>query len=459
MPHLAYKDVPRLLKQVEKGRTAPVYLLAGDPFLTQEIHQQLIDRLIPEEMRSFNLEALDGEKEDLPSILEHLQTFPFLPGRKVVSVRNPIQILSTEKEERLWKKAEEAWQKGQADRCGMLLLTLFRNAGLSPGDIQEGLDGDAGSLAVKVLPDKKGSLPSWLKEALQHLPKEKPAFSPGDHPDQLLESALKKGFPKDHILILLAEALPGKKKILKILEEYGIVIDLSLKQSKKGEQAAALKSYLRERLLKAGFTIQPQAEALLLERVGAEVFLLEMELQKLISYLGDRKQILPKDIREVVGAGREEPLYELTAFLGDRNPGQGLRVLRQLWEQGYNPLQILTGIINAFRRFLLAHELLPRTSDLPQQSWRDFSSFSTRVMPRLKQAPLPEPLSKTHPYVLFNTLKAAHNFTREELLFALKALHETDRLLKTSGVTPAFLLEDFILSHCRGNPPAGSSSE
>jgi len=452
MPILAYKDVPRLLKQVEKGRTAPVYLLAGDPYLTQEVHQQLIDRLIPEEVRSFNLEVLDGEKEDLPSILEHLQTFPFFPGRKVVSVRNPIQVLPAEKEDRLWKKAEEAWQKGQADRCDTYLLTLFRNAGLSLHDVQEGLNGEAGSLARKILPEKESALPPWFKEALQHLPKERLGPSSGDHPDQLLESALKKGFPKNHLLILLTETLPGKKKILKILEEYGIVIDLSLKQAKKGEQTAALKSYLRERLLKEGGTIHPQAEALLLERVGAEVFLLEMEIQKLLSYLGDRKQILPKDISEVVGAGREEPLYELTAFLGDRNPEQGLRVLRQLWQQGYNPLQILTGIINAFRRFLVAHELLQRASDLPQQSWRDFSAFSARVMPRLKQAPLPEHLSKTHPYVLFNTLKAANNFTREELLTALKALHETDRLLKTSGTTPAFLLEDFVLSHCRENP-------
>ncbi len=115
-----------ILTQAEKGQPAPIYLIAGDSYLSQEVHQQLINRLLPEEMRSFNLEIVDGEKEDIHSILERLQTFPFFPGRKVVSVKNPIQIFSAGSEDRLWKKAEEAWQKGQPERCARLLRTFLQ---------------------------------------------------------------------------------------------------------------------------------------------------------------------------------------------------------------------------------------------------------------------------------------------------------------------------------------------
>jgi len=36
-----------------------------------------------------------------------------------------------------------------------------------------------------------------------------------------------------------------------------------------------------------------------------------------------------------------------------------------------------------------------------------------------------------------------------QLALALKTLHEADRLLKTSGASPAFLLEDFIIAFAK----------
>ena len=131
-----------------------------------------------------------------------------------------------------------------------------------------------------------------------------------------------------------------------------MVLNLTVRQGKKGEQTNALKAYLKSRLSREGKTIHPQAEALLLERIDPEVFQMEMEIQKLISYLGDRKQVLLKDIDDLVGANREEPLYELTTVLGERNSEEALRKLKQLWEQGFNPLQIISGITNSLRRLL-----------------------------------------------------------------------------------------------------------
>lgn len=448
MPIYTYKDVSQILAQAEKGRPAPIYLIAGDSYLSQDVHQQLISRLLPEERRIFNLETVDGEKEDLHSILERLHTFPFFPGRKVVSVKNPVQIFSPGSQDRLWKKAEEAWQKGQPERSARLIRTLLQQTGLSLKLLEGGLTGNEEILTEKLFPNR--IMPTWFKEALIHIRDHTPEESEALNPDQLLESAILQGFPKDHLLILLIEGPPGAKKIVKTIAEHGVVLNLSVKTGKKGEQTATLKAYLRSRLSKEGKSILPQAEALLMERIDPEVFLLEMEIQKILSYLGDRKQILPKDITELVGVNREEPLYELTTVLGERNFEEGLRKLKQLWEQGYNPLQILAGITNALRRLLVAQELQETVSEPPtSRAWQDFGAFSARILPQLKKNPLPELLSKVHPFVLFNTLKTAGNFSRRQLISALERLHETDRLLKTSGATPAFLLEDFIFSFCK----------
>ena len=449
MPFFSYKDISKILEQAEKEQPAPVYLIAGDSYLANDVLQKLIGRLLPLEQQTFNLEIVDGEKEDIPSILERLQTFPFFPGRKVVSVKNPLQIFSTGSPDRLLKKAEEAWQKGQPERSSRFLRTLLQNAGIPPDLIEGGYKVNEDILMEKLFPEKEGTLPNWVKEALLQMRNQEPAESITQNPDDLLESAIRKGFPKDHILIIILEGPPGLKKIIKTIAEYGVVINLALKQGKKGEQTATLKGFLKARLVQEGKTIMPQAEAILLERVGSETFLLEMEIQKLVAYTGDRKQIQPKDITEIVGAFREEPLYELTAMLGERKLEEGLRKLSQLWEQGYNPLQILAGITNTLRRLLSAKELLGTISEAPPRIWQDFGAFSAKVLPRFKQIPLPETLAKVHPFVLFNTLKTAQNFSRSHLILALETLHEADRLLKTSGATPAFLLEDFIITFCR----------
>ncbi|MBA4392344.1 MAG: hypothetical protein C0407_02210 [Desulfobacca sp.] len=448
MPTYTYKDVSQVLVQAEEGHPAPIYLIAGDPYLAEEFQRQLIHRLLPEEKRSLNLEVVDGEKEDILSILERLQTFPFFPGRKVVSVKNPVQIFSTGDKDRLWKKAEEAWRKGQSVSCTRLIRTFLQQTGISPKLLEGGVKENEEVLRAKLFPHKKDLLPDWFKEALIYMKDLLPEESGIQNPDQLLESAIHQGFPKDHILILLVEGSPGAKKIVKSIAEHGVVLNVSLRQSNKKEQTVTLRAYLKSRLSQEGKSIQPQAESLLLGRIDPEIFLLEMEIQKLVSYLGDRKQILPKDITELVGSNREEPLYELTKVLEERNFEEGLQKLKQLWEQGYNPLQILAGITNTLRRLLVAKELQEKISDAPVRAWQDFGIFSAKILPQLKEIPLPELLSKVHPFVLFNTMNTAKKFSLPQLISALNALHEADRRLKISGATPAFLLENFIISFC-----------
>jgi DNA polymerase-3 subunit delta len=367
----------------------------------------------------------------------------------VVSVKNPLQIFSSGKENRLWKKAEEAWEKGNQTTCLRIIRALLEQAGISKKIIKEGINENSEALREKLFPESKTPLPEWFKEALIDL-KDLFLEECGPlSPEQLLEKALQKGFPKDHILILLVEGPPVSKKIVKSISEHGVFLNLSLRQNKKGEQLETLRAYLKDRLSQEGKTIQAQAESLLLGRIDPEVYLLEMEIQKLLAYLGDRNHILPKDVNELVAVNREEPLYELTTVLGEQNLEEGLRKLKQLWEQGYNPLQILAGITNALRRLLVAKELLENLSGIPGRAWQDFGVFSATILPRLKETPPPEILSKAHPFVLFQTLKTAGKFSSSQLISALKLLHEADRRLKISAATPAFLLEDFIFSFCK----------
>lgn len=448
MPLFSFKDIPKILDQINKGRPAPVYLIVGDSFLIHEFSQQLVSLLVPEQQRSFNLEWVDGEREDIRSVLDRMQTFPFFPGRKVVVVRNPIQVFSSAGEDRLLKRAEDSWSKGDTEGSARILQTLLKNSGFSI-DLQEGKRESLQTrIKEKWFPGAGETLPQWISEVLSQIASPVSEEFSSLNPDQLLESALRQGFPAGHILILLLEGPPGTKKVVKSIAELGVVCHFNVRQGKKAEQTATLKEIIKTSLSQEGKTIHPQAEALLLERVGPETALLKMEIRKLAAFLGDRKQIIPKDVIELTGGLREEPIYELTGVLGERKLEEGLEKLRQLGEQGYNPLQIMAAITNSLRRLLSARELLEKLPPLPSRVWQDYGTFSTRVLPLIKELPLPDWLSKTHPFVLFNTLRTTQTYSWSHLIWSLQALQQTDHLLKTSGVDPAFLLQDFIISFC-----------
>ena len=443
MPTRAYRDLAEIIEQVRAGKAAPVYLIAGDPFLARQVHEQLLEALLPEAIRALNWELADGEKEEITTLIERLRTYPFFPGPKVVSVKNPVILKTAEPEDLLWSRAEEAWEKKRPERCLRDLSRLQpksqppASAGDLPGLI---------SLFTKVFPASPGeALPGWLNQALAYWVRH-----PVDwvNPEMLLEQALQVGFPEGHVLILLSEELASSKTLVKAIAQRGLVIDLTFKKAKKNEQTAASRRYLQDRLGREGKQIVKEAEALLLERVGPDLGLLEMEIQKLVTY-SEEKRISLSAVEALVAANREEPIYELTAALGRKNAPEGLRILRRLWEQGYHPLPILAGLINAFRRLLLALERLAPLGPQAAQRLEDYLPFSQNLLPRMQREGLPEALSKLHPFALYNTFKGAQNFTLPELVRSLESLHRIDRQLKTGGGSDRFLLEDFILTFGR----------
>ncbi len=52
-------------------------------------------------------------------------------------------------------------------------------------------------------------------------------------------------------------------------------------------------------------------------------------------------------------------------------------------------------------------------------------------------------------YPIFQLFKKSERYTKEELLEAIGALYQVDKLLKSSGQNPKLVLEKIILDICR----------
>jgi DNA polymerase III subunit delta len=99
------------------------------------------------------------------------------------------------------------------------------------------------------------------------------------------------------------------------------------------------------------------AAALLVELIGEEPGMLDSELAKLGTYVGERKRIGVEDVRNLVGGWRTETTWFMTDAVRDGHVGDALVALEQLLTAGEAPQKLLGGIGFVFRKLATAVEV------------------------------------------------------------------------------------------------------
>ena len=201
-------------------------------------------------------------------------------------------------------------------------------------------------------------------------------------------------------------------------------VDLEQEREKRIEER------VRAAVRADGKKMSHKAFALLKERVRDEA-LLEGELAKVISYVGDKEVIEAKDVAAVVTEElHEEDLIALSDAMARKNKREILAILETLLGQGMNILAI-HGFMTRYMGLLLqAKDSEGLFTGVP-----DFRAFS-KAFGKLKEDLDGVPLEKRHhlafqkPFYAFNLLKASRKYTREDLLSFLDMLAHFDAKVK-----------------------------
>ena len=78
----------QVLREIKKGNIGPVYLLGGtDAYIKKRVLEELNKSILEEEMKSFNLDIYQGDKQPLGEILNRAETPPVLSEKRVVVVK------------------------------------------------------------------------------------------------------------------------------------------------------------------------------------------------------------------------------------------------------------------------------------------------------------------------------------------------------------------------------------
>ncbi len=444
-----------VLDDIKMGKTAHCYLIYGDEeYLVKDALHQIIDLLIPGEERNLNLFWMDGNSTDIDTICESILTPPLIPGKKVVVVNNTTIFYSKASLPDVAKEVIgniEREPRRAAKAFGLFLqmagwtLEELQDDGwkkISDDDWRKTVGEETGTTREKWLPkiiEISASLGIQARKGT-------------DHAD-LLEEILKKGLPPDNCLILTADLVDRRKKIFKIISNAGVLLHFSRIKGEERQKHLLLDA-AREILEREGKKLSPGAIAALGRKTGFNLRESMGELEKLVTYAGDRVLINEGDIAAITEKTREDSVFDLTSALVGKNLKKAFSTFRDLLDHGFHHLMILTMIAREIR-FLLQGKILLKSGRLPSfHNGMDFNKFQNVVYPEIanlksKQGKKSRWLMGQHPYVIYNALKNSERFSYDELVGYLEYISNIDVALKTTGKDPKLTLERLLIDICK----------
>ncbi len=173
-----------------------------------------------------------------------------------------------------------------------------------------------------------------------------------------------------------------------------------------------LLSWIDRMVTNRGGTIERDAALYLSTSVGGDLFRLENEIIKLVSYTKKERPITLRDVELLVDMHVNASIFRLTDGMGQKNKKLALDTLHHLIEMGEDLHRVLYMIMRQFR-------IITCVKDLASQGLR-----KEEIASRLKE----------HPFVVSNTMGQARNFSFQQLSEAYKKLIALDARIKSGGV-------------------------
>jgi DNA polymerase-3 subunit delta len=447
--------VQTVLRNIKDGKGAPCYLLYGDEeYLIKDVLHQIIDVILPGDEKSLNLFWMDGTATDIEIICESILTPPLIPGNKVVVVNKTSLFYSKSSLPAVVNEILETIET-EPERAAKAFAVLLQTVGWSLEDLQNGgwekisdndwrkLIGEAGST----------NRDKWLPKIIDISGRFRIEARKKPDGTELVVTVLKKGFPRNNYLILTADFVDKRKKLVSIIADIGVIINFSKEKGTK-KQRNALMHAAKDMLQREGKKLSPGALKALGRKTGFSLRESMGELEKLITYTGDKDHIEEEDIEGITRKTQEDSIFDLTSALVDKNLERALSCFRDLLDQGLHYLMIITMIAREIRNLLQGKLIIQAgiLSDFHHQM--DFKTFQHAVYPQIKKmgnqrGKKNRTLSSQHPYVIFNALKNADRFSFDELMRYLEYMSDIDLALKTTGKDPKIAIERLIVEMCQ----------
>ena len=182
-------------------------------------------------------------------------------------------------------------------------------------------------------------------------------------------------------------------------------------------------SWVRERVDKLGVSIEPRAISAIVDAIGNDTRIADMELQKLTLYRSGG-MIRLQDVEAMVSYVREANIFAAVDAALEGRAGVALRLAHQLLEAGRPPTYVITMIARQVRFLILAKDLKARG---------------------MRQDEIGHRLS-IRGYPLTKTMQQEGRFSAERLAEIHRRLLEADLSIKTGAADEDMALDTLIIA-------------
>ncbi len=452
-PNSAKTDftLKKALDNIDRGHIAPCYLIYGeDEFAVQASLEQIVKKVLPDAAPGLNLFHFDGD-EDIERLYQEILTPSLLTGTKLIILRNTGLFRSKVSAADSFRKAVNALDQDPG-RALRHFQSFMKIAGFNAEDLEGGnwknvpdkdwrkLLGDEYAEMIKFVPVLAGLAP---ENGLTAKGSEGAA--------EALSELLEKGFPEGNILILTADSVDQRKNLFKRIAESGIVITHIPPKYEKGK-VISFSNAVRENMEQRGKKITADAISALGKKTDNDIRTALSEIDKLVSYIGERDLIEETDIEEIAGKRSTDNAFRLNSCILEKDIKGSLDVLNDLLANNEPALKILALIIRDFR-FLLQAKILLNAGILSSfKPGLEYGSFQSGLYPEIKTAAqkglfLGE-IAGQHPYVIYSAIRNSSRFSYQKLLSDLKYLLEMDISFKSTRIDQRIALESVLVRLC-----------
>ncbi|MFA6028129.1 MAG: DNA polymerase III subunit delta [Patescibacteria group bacterium] len=226
---------------------------------------------------------------------------------------------------------------------------------------------------------------------------------------QVAEELKKVG--KENILIITASELPKEKNNPLLM---------ALKKADKIEHFPLLKAgelyrYIQQEVKRKGATIESDAVNYLVEAVGDDLWWLNNELDKLTGY---SQKITAKNCDLFIDSPLDENIFNLMDALSAKNAKKALSLLHDQLDSGANAFYLLTMLARQIKILLQVKESQGKNLSM-------------------------------HPFVVKKAMAQVNKFSMADLKKLFSQLADIDTKLKSTRLTPALLLDLFVVNMCK----------
>lgn len=222
------------------------------------------------------------------------------------------------------------------------------------------------------------------------------------------------------VFVLVASKIDKRKKSIKRVLENGCTVEF------KRPYDEQIPGWIDSIARKKGLRLTSEIIDLFHQLVGSNLQDVSAELEKLQSYLGEKKQPSTEDVLKVVSRVRLDSVFDLTDAIGKNDRARSLGCLVNLLDNGQNEIGVLALISRHVRILKLITE--------GQRDGLTGQKLSARA--------------GVSPYFLKSYIDQANSWNDKKIERTFQALLDTDRALKSSPVASHIWLENFIVQTC-----------